>query len=92
MKKVDYFFQTWWKGEFFHWIEVEGGESIKKWMATGICYMMLIVKDKLGYDDSLDAFGIHGVGGIVGAVMLIFFIRDSWIDEAANLAGGSWTI
>lgn len=61
-------------------------------IATVICYLMLIVKDKLGYDDSLDAFGIHGVGGIVGAVMLTFFIRDSWMDNAANLAGGSWTI
>ena len=29
--------------------------------------MAILVKNKLGYDDSLDAFGIHGVGGIVGA-------------------------
>jgi Amt family ammonium transporter len=27
-----------------------------------------VLKPKLGYDDSLDAFGIHGVGGIVGAI------------------------
>jgi ammonium transporter, Amt family len=26
------------------------------------------VKAKFGYDDSLDAFGIHGIGGIVGAI------------------------
>ena len=26
------------------------------------------MKEKFGYDDSLDAFGIHGVGGIVGAI------------------------
>ncbi len=61
-------------------------------IATVICYYMLIVKDKLGYDDSLDAFGIHGVGGIVGAVALTFFIRDSWMAEAAEKAGGVWTI
>jgi ammonium transporter, Amt family len=27
-----------------------------------------VVKIKLGYDDSLDVFGIHGIGGIVGAI------------------------
>ncbi|MCU4175479.1 ammonium transporter [Marinilabiliaceae bacterium N1Y90] len=61
-------------------------------IATIICYYMLIVKDKLGYDDSLDAFGIHGVGGIVGAIALTFFIRDSWMASAAEKAGGVWTI
>ncbi len=37
---------------------------------TGIiCFLaVVILKNKLGYDDSLDAFGIHGVGGSVGAI------------------------
>ena len=61
-------------------------------IATIICYVMLIYKDKLGFDDSLDAFGIHGLGGIVGALGLTFFIRDSWMEEAAQAAGGSWTV
>ena len=57
-----------------------------------ICYGALMLKDKLGYDDSLDAFGVHGVGGIVGAILLSFFIRDSWMaDAAANTADGIWT-
>ncbi len=60
--------------------------------ASIICYGALILKDKFGYDDSLDAFGIHGVGGIVGAILLTFFIRDSWMDEAVALAGGDWSI
>jgi Amt family ammonium transporter len=35
-----------------------------------ICFVMVAyVKPKLGYDDTLDAFGVHGVGGIVGAVL-----------------------
>ena len=35
----------------------------------GICYVMVaVVKPALGYDDSLDAFGIHGVGGTWGAL------------------------
>ncbi|KFI28764.1 ammonium transporter [Paenirhodobacter enshiensis] len=34
-----------------------------------VCYFFVaVVKNKFGYDDSLDVFGIHGVGGIVGAV------------------------
>ncbi|WP_221409424.1 ammonium transporter [Marinoscillum furvescens] len=61
-------------------------------LSTIICYMAIIMKNKLGYDDTLDAFGIHGVGGIVGAIFLVFFIRESWMEDAAQLAGGSWTI
>ena len=31
--------------------------------------MVAIVKQKLGYDDSLDAFGVHGCGGTLGALL-----------------------
>jgi Amt family ammonium transporter len=34
--------------------------------AGGVCYAALNIKGKLGYDDSLDAFGVHGVGGVLG--------------------------
>ena len=38
-------------------------------VASIVCYFFVAkVKPMLGYDDSLDAFGIHGVGGIVGAL------------------------
>jgi Amt family ammonium transporter len=61
-------------------------------LASGFCYLSIILKNKLGYDDTLDVFGIHGVGGIVGAIFLTFFIRDSWMADAAAAAGGSWTV
>jgi Amt family ammonium transporter len=62
-------------------------------IASVVCYMAIQIKNRLGYDDSLDAFGIHGVGGIVGALMLSFFIRPSWMKEAAAASsGGSWTV
>jgi Amt family ammonium transporter len=61
-------------------------------IASIICYLSLLLKNKLGYDDSLDAFGVHGVGGIVGAIFLTFFIRESWMEEAAAAVGGSWTM
>lgn len=40
-------------------------------LAGGIvCYLMVAkVKQKLGYDDSLDAFGVHGCGGTLGAIL-----------------------
>ncbi len=34
-----------------------------------ICYWAVVLKGKLGYDDSLDVFGVHGVGGITGALL-----------------------
>lgn len=38
-------------------------------LSSIVCYFFVAkVKAKFGYDDSLDAFGIHGVGGIVGAI------------------------
>jgi Amt family ammonium transporter len=39
-------------------------------IAGVVCYISAVkVKHALGYDDSLDAFGVHGVGGIVGALL-----------------------
>jgi Amt family ammonium transporter len=56
------------------------------------CYFALNAKMKLGYDDSLDCFGIHGVGSGLGVVMLSFFIRDSWMQSASASANGSWSV
>jgi ammonium transporter, Amt family len=61
-------------------------------LAAVFCYLAIMLKNKIGYDDSLDAFGIHGVGGIVGALALTFFIRPSWMADAAAKVGGSWTV
>ncbi len=61
-------------------------------IASVLCYGAIMLKNRAGYDDSLDAFGIHGVGGIVGAIFLSFFIRQSWMDAAALAAGGTWTV
>lgn len=60
-------------------------------LASIVCYFAIAMKNKLGYDDTLDVFGIHGMAGIAGALLLCFFIRDSWMLEASVAAGGSWT-
>ncbi|MGO8740388.1 ammonium transporter [Rhodoblastus sp.] len=47
-------------------------------LAGGICYWASIVlKAKLGYDDSLDVFGVHGVGGVLGTLMAGVFATAS---------------
>jgi Amt family ammonium transporter len=33
------------------------------------CFACITLKSKLGYDDSLDAFGVHGIGGTIGALL-----------------------
>ena len=48
-----------------------------------LCFAAVaIVKAKLGYDDALDAFGVHGVGGTWGALA-----TGLWATKAANSAG-----
>ncbi len=45
------------------------GSIVLGTVAAVVCYFAVtVLKPRLGYDDSLDAFGIHGVGGIVGAI------------------------
>jgi Amt family ammonium transporter len=57
------------------------------------CYLALKAKTRFGYDDTLDCFGIHGVGSGLGVVLLSFFIRKSWMQGAAAAAGaGGWTV
>jgi Amt family ammonium transporter len=46
-------------------------------LAGLVCYLMVaVVKNKFGYDDSLDAFGVHGVGGTLGALLTGVFATN----------------
>ena len=47
------------------------------------------LKHALGYDDSLDAFGVHGVGGIVGALLTGVFAAESINGKAGLLEGNA---
>jgi len=61
-------------------------------VASLVCYFFVTtVKNKLGYDDSLDVFGIHAVGGIVGAIGTGIVADPAlggqgWIDYTAPVA------
>ena len=67
------------------------GAILLGFAASLISYAVIQLKMKLGYDDTLDVFGIHGISGMAGAIGLTFFIRESWMAEAAKAAGGTWT-
>src|SRR3989442_1340585 len=48
---------------------VQASHALSSWAGAGVfCYLAVIVKSRLGYDDSLDAFGVHGIGGTWGAL------------------------
>lgn len=70
-------------------------------ITSAVCFLMIhFGKRRLGVDDSLDAFGLHGVGGIVGAVLTgifvdvdlypqlleIGFLRQLWLQVEGVLA------
>jgi ammonium transporter len=68
------------------YIPMWGGLAIG--LTAGVlCYVAVCWKAKLGYDDSLDAFGVHGIGGFLGAVLTGVFCykyvngagADGWI-------------
>jgi ammonium transporter, Amt family len=64
-------------------------------LAGVVCYFMVtLVKGRFGYDDSLDAFGVHGAGGTLGAILTGVFatnlINDSYKDSAGKLLPLGW--
>ena len=49
-----------------------------------VCYGGVLLKDRFGYDDTLDAFGVHGVGGILGALLTGVLAQKVIDDAGAN--------
>jgi Amt family ammonium transporter len=43
-----------------------------------ICYYAVALKNKLGWDDALDVWGVHGVGGFIGVIFLGIFASKAW--------------
>jgi Amt family ammonium transporter len=65
-------------------------------IASAVCYWFVaVVKIKAGYDDSLDVFGIHGIGGIIGAIGTGIFASASLggigYADGVTMAGQVWT-
>ncbi len=47
-------------------------------IAGAVCYGGVLLKNKLGYDDALDAFGVHGIGGATGALLTGVFATAAY--------------
>jgi Amt family ammonium transporter len=57
------------------------------------CFLMVTeVKKRLGYDDSLDAFGVHGVGGTVGALLTGVFATSAMNAIFKDAAGNALAV
>ena len=65
-------------------VDVKGGLIIGL-LAGPVCYGGVQLKHHLGYDDSLDAFGVHAIGGILGSLLTGFFVTsDVNTDDPRN--------
>jgi Amt family ammonium transporter len=59
-----------------------------------VCYLMVTrAKQKFGYDDALDAFGVHGIGGTLGAILTGVFatkeVNDLWSGKPMGMVDGN---
>ena len=62
-----------------------GGAAAIGVLTAIACYLSVaVMKRKLGYDDSLDAFGIHGFGGMVGAILTGVFFNNQVFGGSAE--------
>ncbi|WP_246173730.1 ammonium transporter [Limnoglobus roseus] len=59
-------------------------------IAGVVCYWAVAAKGMLGYDDSLDAFGVHGVGGFLGAILTAFFVSLPLWSYGAEMPFGAF--
>src|SRR5438046_2744126 len=64
-------------------------------VAGVVCFLMVTkVKSMFNYDDSLDAFGVHGAGGTLGAILTGVFatraVNDALKDSAGKAAALGW--
>jgi ammonium transporter, Amt family len=49
-----------------------------------VCYVAVVSKERLGYDDTLDAFGVHGAGGALGALLTGVFASKALNDAGRD--------
>jgi Amt family ammonium transporter len=62
-------------------------------LAAIICFWAVVnLKNRFKYDDSLDVFGVHGVGGISGAILLAFFAKGEVADVDGLFYGGGLSL
>src|SRR5207237_197991 len=70
---------------WFGWYGFNAGSEFRVdgTAACVVCYYACALKNRLGWDDALDVWGVHGVGGFLGIVLLGVFASTAW-NPAAN--------
>lgn len=53
-------------------------------VAIGAYFATNVLKNRLGYDDTLDAFGLHGVGGVIGGILTGLFASKSLTGQSVS--------
>ncbi len=53
-------------------------------LAGGVCYLAVMLKNKLLLDDALDVWGVHGVGGVLGCICTGLFASTVWNSAGAD--------
>jgi ammonium transporter, Amt family len=64
-------------------------------VAAAVCYGAVALKNKLELDDALDVWGVHGVGGLTGTILLGAFASKAWNPAGADgllLGGGTFFV
>ena len=66
-----------------------GGALALGALAGLVCYFMVVIaKNRLGYDDSLDAFGVHGIAGLIG-ILGTGLLADPLVTRGFAMNGGN---
>jgi len=67
-----------------------GASIIIGFLAGVVCFIAVVyVKNRFKYDDSLDVFGVHGVGGMLGALLLAVFAKPEVGDVKGIIYGSA---
>ncbi|MDP3462827.1 MAG: ammonium transporter [Bacteroidales bacterium] len=54
-----------------------------------VCYWAVHLKNKLGWDDALDVWGVHGIGGVLGTILLGVFAMSSINGQSGLIEGNT---
>jgi ammonium transporter, Amt family len=57
--------------------------------AGAVCYMAVQLKNRFGWDDALDVWGVHGIGGVLGTILLGVFAYEAIGGQAGLLDGNA---
>jgi len=58
-------------------------------LAGAVCYIAVEFKNKLGWDDALDVWGVHGIGGVLGTIMLGVLASQTINGQSGLIEGNS---